>query len=485
SEAVPKFKEGISREPLISLEFPVRFGEKANSDIPMSPRQSRKLKEKPSLEEIREIWPLLSAEERLSAFRTLGRAEVEDFLFLLSPSDKAQLILSFPEAEERTWIRFMPPDDVADLIQQTPEDQREKLLNLIDEPTRKEVNALLAYAQDVAGGLMTSQFIRLRPEMSVEEAIRYLRKQIRERIGIYYAYVLDPEQHLLGVVSFRGLLCAPPSSKVDEMMHRDPISVHDNIDQEELTRLFEYHKFMAIPVVDDEGKMKGIVTVDDIINVVQKVATEDIQKMGGMEARDAPYFQIRFFKMLRKRAGWLTVLFLSEMLTATVMGYFEGEIAKAVVLALFIPLIISSGGNSGSQATTLVIRAMALGEVKLRDWWRVLFREIGSGLALGAILATIGLFRILLWPQKKALYGEHYVFVAVTVSLSLMGVVLWGTVTGATLPFLLRRLGFDPASASAPFVATVVDVTGLIIYFTVASTVLSGILLGRTSILRF
>ena len=438
----------------------------------------RKVKQRPSVEELREVWPLLSSDERLDGFRSLSRSEVEDFLFSLSPADKAQLILSFPEPEERTWIRFMPPDDVADLIQHAPSSAREKLLSLIDEPTRKEVNALLCYAQDVAGGLMNPQFIRMRPEMSVEESIRYLRKQMGEKIGtIYYAYVLDPEQRLLGVVSFRQLLCAPPEAKVEEIMRRDPISVSDESDQEKLTRLFEQHKFTAIPVVDPEGKMKGIVTLDDIIHVVQKVATEDMQKIGGMEALDEPYFQIRFFKMLKKRAGWLTVLFLSEMLTATAMGYFEGEIARAVVLALFIPLIISSGGNSGSQATTLVIRAMALGEVKLRDWWRVLFREIGSGLALGLILAVIGLCRILLWPNRQILYGEHYFFVAITVSLSLVGVVLWGTVTGATLPFLLRRLGFDPASASAPFVATVVDVTGLIIYFTVASMVLSGTLL--------
>lgn len=223
--------------------------------------------------------------------------------------------------------------------------------------------------------------------------------------------------------------------------------------------------------------MKGIVTVDDIVDVVQEEATEDIQKIGGMEALDGPYLQIGFAHMVRKRGGWLSALFLGEMLTATAMGYYENEIERAVVLALFIPLIISSGGNSGSQASTLVVRAMALGEVRLRDWWRVIRRELAAGLVLGAILGTIGLMRILLWPARAQVYGEHYVLVGLTVACSLIGVVLFGTIAGSMLPFILRSLGFDPASASAPFVATVVDVTGLIIYFTVASLILSGVLL--------
>ena len=222
--------------------------------------------------------------------------------------------------------------------------------------------------------------------------------------------------------------------------------------------------------------MKGVVTVDDIVDVVQEEATEDIQKIGGMEALDEPYLDIGLFRMIRKRAGWLSALFLSETLTATAMGYYEHEIARAVVLALFIPLIISSG-NSGSQASTLVVRAMALGEVRLRDWWRVMRREFAAGLALGSILGMIGLLRILLWPTRAALYGEHYVLVAITVACSLVGVVLWGTISGSMLPLIMRRLGFDPASASAPFVATLVDVTGLVIYFTVASVILYGTLL--------
>jgi magnesium transporter len=253
--------------------------------------------------------------------------------------------------------------------------------------------------------------------------------------------------------------------------------VPEQMDQEELSRLFATHRYLAFPVVDQEGRMKGIVTLDDIVDVVREEATEDIQKIGGTAALDAPYLRVGIGHMIRKRAGWLAVLFLGESLTATAMGYFEAEIARAVVLALFVPLVISSGGNSGSQATTLVIRAMALGEVKLRDWWRVMHREILSGLGLGAILASIGILRILLWQSLFHTYGAHSFLIAMTVASSLVGVVLWGSLVGSMLPFVLRRLGLDPATASAPFVATLVDVTGLIIYFSAAKVILSGTLL--------
>jgi magnesium transporter len=325
---------------------------------------------------------------------------------------------------------------------------------------------------------MSPRYARLRPEMSVDEAIAYLRRQAIERLEtIYYVYVLDAEQHLLGVVTFRELFSAPAEKTVADIMRIQVVTAHERMDQEALGQLFATSRFLAIPVVDDERRLKGIVTLDDIVDVVQEEATEDMQKIGGMEALDAPYLQIGLGRMLRKRAGWLSALFLGEMLTATAMGYFEDEIARAVVLALFVPLIISSGGNSGSQATTLVIRAMALGEVRLRDWWRVVRRECFAGLGLGAILGTIGMIRILLWQALFHTYGGHAVLVALTVGLSLVGVVLWGTLSGSMLPFVLRRIGFDPASASAPFVATLVDVSGLVIYFSVASVILRGTLL--------
>jgi magnesium transporter len=431
-----------------------------------------------SADDLRAMWMILEHDERIEGFKLLPRTEAEEFFLELPARDHAEILLGLPSEEQRAWIRLLPPDDAADLVQSATADQRDRLLGLLDTPTRKEVNALLAYAEDEAGGLMNPRFARLRPDATVDEAISYLRRQARERLEtIYYVYVLDEQQRLLGVVSFRELFAAPPDRKVRDIMHVDVVTVREDQDQESVSRVFAQHDLAAIPVLDAEDRVKGIVTVDDIVDVVEEEATEDIQKVGGMEALGAPYMQIGFFEMLKKRAGWLAVLFVGEMLTATAMTYFEDEIARAVVLALFVPLIISSGGNSGSQASTLVIRAMALGEVKLRDWWRVVRRELAAGIALGSVLGTLGLMRILIWQAVSPTYGQHYKLLALTVFGSLIGVVTFGTMAGSLLPFLLRRLGFDPASASAPFVATLVDVTGLIIYFSVASLVLSGTLL--------
>jgi len=437
------------------------------------------VREKPdAATDLQEAWPVLSTEERLEGLRLFPPAEAEDFLLALPARDQADLILRTTMPERRFWMRLLPLDDAADVIQAAPEEDRQSLLALLDDSAHREVSALLAYAEDEAGGLMNPEYARLRPEMSVDEAITYLRRQARERLEtIYYVYVLDPAQRLLGVVTFRELFSAPPTKTVRDIMHTDVVTAHVDMDQEALSRLFQEHNFLAIPVLDDERHVKGIVTVDDIVDVVQEEATEDIQKIGGMEALDEPYLEIRFATMLRKRAGWLSALFIGEMLTATAMGRFEGEIARAVVLALFVPLIISSGGNSGSQASTLVVRALALGEVRLRDWWRVVRRELAAGLALGSILATIGFIRILLWQELFHTYGEHYMLVALTVAFSLIGVVTWGTLAGSMLPLFLRKLGFDPASASAPFVATLVDVSGIVIYFTMASVILGGTLL--------
>ena len=431
-----------------------------------------------SLEEIRDIWPLLAHPDRVEAFALLPRDEAEEFFFGMKARDQAEMILGLPTREQRSWMRLLPPDDAADLVQEAPTGRREALLALLDEPTCREVMALLAYAEDDAGGLMNPRFARLRPDATVDEAIRYLRKQMTDQPRtIYYAYVLDAEQRLLGVVSFRQLFTAPPHTRVREIMHQDPLSIPENMDQEAVSHIFAEKHMVALPVVDAEGRMKGIVTVDDVVDVVQEEATEDMQKVGGVAAFDAPYLQIAMPLMIRKRVGWLSALFLGEMLTASAMGFFEKEIARAVVLALFIPLIISSGGNSGSQATTLVIRAMALGQVRLRDWWHVIRREFLAGIGLGLVLATIGFIRIVAWEHLFHTYGAHYIGVAATVASSLIGVVLWGTIAGSMLPFILRRLGFDPASASAPFVATLVDVSGLVIYFTMAALILRGTLL--------
>jgi magnesium transporter len=429
--------------------------------------------------ELRDVWQVLSQDERVEGFRLLPPGSTDDFFLSLSAHEQMDLLQNLQPQERRAWIRLLPPDDAADLLQEAEPELRAELIGLLDVSTRGEVQALLAYAEDDAGGLMSPRFARVRPDMSIDEALRYLRKQARTQLEtLSYAYALDASQKLLGVVSIRELFQASPDKHVHEVMQTENlVTVPEHMDQEAVSRLFSQSDLIALPVVDAEGRMKGIVTVDDIVDVVQEEATEDIQKAGGMEALDAPYFEIGFFDMIKKRAGWLTILFVGEMLTATAMGYFEHEIDRAVVLALFVPLIISSGGNSGSQASTLIIRAMALSEVRLRDWWRVMHRELASGLALGLLLGFIGLVRISAWHYAFHAYGEHWAKVALTVAVSLVGVVLWGTLSGSMLPFVLRRVGFDPASASAPFVATLVDVSGLIIYFTAATLILTGTLL--------
>ncbi len=428
--------------------------------------------------ELYDVWPMLSLEERVEGFEVLKRDAADDFFLQLSARDRAQLLLALPVGERRLWMRMLAPDDAADLIQEAPADQRESLLALLDDPVRGEIKGLLDYAEDEAGGLMNTRYSRLRADMTVGEAISYLRKDARGREKtVYYVFVVDADEHLLGVVSFRDLLVAPGDKLVRDVMRKEVISAPEDLDQEALSRLFMRHHLLMMPVVDAAGRIKGVVNLNDIVDVVQEEATEDIQKLGGVQTLDEPYLQVPLLRMIRKRAGWLAALFIGEMLTATAMGQFEAEITRAVVLALFVPLIISSGGNSGSQATTLVIRAMALGEVRLRDWWRVIRREVFTGLGLGVILAIIGLVRILAWQGLFNAYGEHYFLVALTVAFSLIGVVLWGSVAGSILPFILRALSFDPASASAPFVATLVDVTGLVIYFSIAAVVLRGTLL--------
>jgi len=431
-----------------------------------------------TLENLLNNWPNLNQVERDEIFYALAFEDQIDLFKNLSPDHQQEIFTSLDINLKKQFIRQLPPDDIADLIQNFEKEEHTQLLSYLDYATLVEVKALLAYAEDQAGGLMNSRFARLRPEMSAIEAIKYLRKQSHKNVEtIYYGYVLDQDQKLLGVVSLRELFFAKENVIVSSIMEKDIVKVYDDEDQEKLSKTFSNYNFLAIPVVDHANVMKGIITVDDVVDVIEEEATEDMQKMGGMEALGEPYLEISIFSMIKKRAGWLMALFIGEMFTATAMSHYEGEIAKAVVLALFIPLVISSGGNSGSQATTLIIRAMALGEVKLKDWFRVFKRELISGFSLGLILGLIGLIRILMWPNRETLYGEHYILVAISVAVSLVGIVLWGTLSGSMLPFLLRKIGLDPATSSAPFVATLVDVTGLIIYFTVASLFLKGILL--------
>lgn len=379
----------------------------------------------------------------------------------------------FLSRSARTLRRWFPGLDFTDQVLQLANEME---VTVVAERSRHG-RAASPYPEDEAGALMHSGYVRITPEMTVEEAIAESRQQAGQVEMIYYAYALDESEHLMGVVSFRELLSAERSRKIREVMHTDYVFVSEDADQETVAQLLAKRRLLAVPVLDQEGRMLGIITSADVAGLVQQEAGEDILKIGGMEALDGPYLEVTFGQMVRKRAGWLAILFVGEMLTATAMGYFSAEIERAVVLALFIPLIISSGGNSGSQATTLVIRAMALGEIRLRDWWRVIRRELAAGLTLGTILGAIGISRIFLWHTLRGTYGPHYRVVAVTIGCSLIGVVMFGTTAGSMLPFLLRRCGLDPASASAPFVATLVDVTGLVIYFSVASVILRGILL--------
>ena len=430
--------------------------------------------ERLSTDELRDVWRILDAGERIDGFRLVAPEEAQEFFLSLTSRDHLELIESMLPSERRLWARLLPPDDAADLVQEADDESRAELIGLFDEPTRREVRALMAYAEDDAGGLMSPRYARVRPDMTVDEAILYLRRQANLNLEtIYYGYVLEG-QELLGVVSFRDLFQAGGASSVRDIMHDDLVTVAEDTDQEAVGRLMAEHDLVAVPVVDPEGRMKGIVTIDDIVDVVEEEATEDIQKIGGTEALEAPYLEVGFLGMLQKRAGWLTVLFLAQLLSISVMAYYEESIRRMAILAAFIPLIISSGGNSGSQATTLVTRAMALREVKLRDWLRVFTKEVVMGLALGLILALIGLARILFWPGRESDFGSDFLLLGLAVSSSILCVVIWGTLSGSMLPFLLRRLGFDPASASAPLVATLVDLMGLVIYFNMARFWLAG-----------
>src|SRR6195256_23006 len=370
----------------------------------------------------------------------------------------------------------MPTDDAADLVAELSPGQREAVLAEVSD--RTDVEQLLAYPEDSAGGLMTTGVVSVREDATVGEAIEAIRQQSDEdESQLYQVYAVDAHGHLRGIVPVARLIITAPARLVHDVMEQPVVQVQPEQDQEEVARLMARYNVAAVPVVDENGHLLGRITFDDVVDVVEAETTEDLLKFGGMEALDAPYLKVAFGRMVRKRAGWLAALFLGEMLTATAMAFFQEEIAKAVILALFVPLIISSGGNSGSQASTLVIRAMALGEVTLRDWWRVIRREVATGLVLGTVLGAIGFLRITLWHTITGIYGDHYLLIAFTVFGSLIGVVTFGTMTGSLLPFVLRRLGFDPASASAPFVATLVDVTGLVIYFSVASVILRGTLL--------
>ena len=428
--------------------------------------------------DIADVLATLPPRERAIVFRLLDRDHAAEVFGYLQPDDQAELIHSLSAAEVKQVLDQMRPDDRTQFFGEMPAEVTRKLLETLSPEELRESRELLGYPEDSVGRYMTPHYVAISPDMTAGGAIEHIRKVGEKSETLNVIYILDSTGKLLEDIRLGSLVMADPQSKVTDIADPALVSLRAADDRESALALFEKYDRVALPVTDAQGNMLGIVTVDDMLDVAQSEATEDIQKLGGSEALDAPYMEVGLWEMIRKRGGWLSALFLGEMLTATAMSFFEGEIAKAVVLALFVPLIISSGGNSGSQAASLIIRALALREVKLRDWFRVFGRELIAGLALGFMLGVIGFFRIVLWQHLHLTnYGQHYLLLAFTVWASLIGVVMFGTFAGSMLPFVMRRLGFDPAASSAPFVATLVDVTGLCIYFSVALLILHGTLL--------
>jgi magnesium transporter len=427
--------------------------------------------------DIAEIFTDIKPDDEAVLLRILPRQLAAEVFEYLSLQDQEQLVQALGNEQVAQILNDVSPDDRTALLEELPAAVTQKLLNLLSPQERKIAADLLGYPKGSIGRRMTPEYVAIQQNWKVDDVLAHLRKVGRQREAFNQLYVVDDKGRLVDSVRLRNLVVADLATPVQELFDHQSLALHAAEHQEAAVSMFKKYDRTILPVLDSNDVLVGIVTVDDVLDVAEQEATEDIQKMGGMEALDAPYLKISLVSMIRKRAGWLAILFVGEMLTATAMGYFEDEIAKAVVLALFVPLIISSGGNSGSQATSLIIRALAVRDISLGDWWRVIRRELVAGVALGCVLASIALLRIFLWPNREKVYGPHYALVAATVACSLIGVVLFGSVAGSMLPFILRRLGFDPAAASAPFVATLVDVTGLIIYFTIAYQILHGTLL--------
>ncbi len=415
--------------------------------------------------DFRKIFQVLDAEKAIKTFENLDYDK------------QMELLNSYSVDQVSSTLNQISPDDRTALFEKLPEETLQHYLSLLTDEERRTTKELLLYPEDSIGRLMTPDFISVKQDWSVQQVLDYIRKNGSNSETISNIYVTDSKGFLIDDIKVRDFLLAPVDKKVSDLMDNQFVNLNARDDQEVAIDIFKQTNRMALPVTDFNGLLIGIITIDDVVDVIEEEDTEDIQKFGGTEALDEPYLKVSLPKMIRKRAGWLVVLFLGEMLTASAMGYFNDELNKAVVLTLFVPLIISSGGNSGSQAATLIIRAMALGEVSWLNWWQVIRREVLSGLTLGSILAVIGFLRIAIWSTFTTIYGPYWFLIALTVSFTLIGVVLWGTIAGSTIPMLLKRLGKDPAVSSAPFIATLVDVTGLIIYFTLAFLILRGTLL--------
>ena len=420
----------------------------------------------------------LPPQEEGIVFRLLPKKQAGRVFAYLPREHQESLLRSITSDQARNIFEGMSPDDRTRLLHELPAEVTRRLLESLPAADVAAARVLLGYPERSAGRYMTPAYVAIRPEMTAREALERIRAVGQDKETLNVIYIVDQVGRLVEDIRLGSLVLADPETPVLEINDPPLVGVKATDDRVDVLKAFKKYDRVALPVTDAEGDMLGIITVDDVLDVGEQEATEDIQKIGGMEALDAPYLSVGLLSMIRKRGGWLAILFVGEMLTATAMSHFADEIARAVVLALFVPLIISTGGNSGSQATSLIIRSLALGELRLRDWFVVFRRETLSGLTLGALLGAIGFLRIMLWQRLHLTdYGQHAFLLAITVWSSLIGVVLFGTLAGSMLPFILRRVGFDPATSSAPFVATLVDVTGLVIYFSVAYVILRGTLL--------
>ncbi len=401
----------------------------------------------------------------------------------LDISDQRRIVKELHPFKTAELLNELPPDDRTDFFEELPKEALRGLIKLLNPQERKITLALLGYPEDSVGRLMTPDYVYVHVYNTVAYVLDVIRKVAKNSETIDVIYVINEKGELLDDIRIRDIILASPDKRVEELIDGRVVALNVNDDQEYANQVFQMNNRVALPVTDDNNILLGIVTIDDMLWVANEEFSEDMQKIGGTAALDEPYLDTPLFSLIKKRAGWLVILFIGELLTATAMAYFSDEIAKALVLSMFVPLIMSSGGNSGSQASSLIIQAMAVGDVKLNDWWRVIHREIYSGLILGGILGIIGFIRITIWHYAmihgliEDLYGVYWMRIGFTVGVSLVGVVLWGTLSGSMLPLILKRLGADPAASSAPFVATLVDVTGLIIYFSVAYVFLQGLLL--------
>jgi magnesium transporter len=429
------------------------------------------------LDSVAEIFTDMAPQDAAVLFRLMPRDVAADIFEYMPVEAQEALMRSLGREQVAAVLNEMDPDDRTALLEELPGPVTQRLLMLLSPEERRIATELLGYPEESVGRIMTPDYVAVREGWTVGEVLDHIRRVGRDKETLNYIYVVDTQGRLIDEIRLREIILSPTATPLAQLMDRQYTALNVTDDQEEAVELFGRMDRTALPVVDSVGHLVGIVTVDDVLDVAQEEATEDMQKMAAVETLEAPYLRTGFFTLFRKRAIWLSVLFVGEMLTATAMGFFEEEISQAVVLTLFIPLIISSGGNSGGQATSLIIRSLAIHEINTKDWWRVLVREIGSGLALGLVLGLIAMIRIVLWPGTEDRYGPHYVMIGWTVALSLVGVVMYGTLIGSMLPLLLRKLGLDPAVSSTPFVATLVDVFGIVIYFSIASLLLRGTLL--------